>query len=90
MPLAAHLLPKLEDFILLLNGPFVSPHTRVNHVDPAFPTLSRLSLASWTDGLVEFFGDAGPFLGLIYAGDALCGHLICDPFQNLSLTRCPC
>lgn len=87
VPLATQFLPELQDVIFLFNSPFVAPHVRIDHIDPALSTLPWFALAAWADSFVEFFGDACPLLRLgqcCRTGFSACGlyRLSCDFLSN--------
>lgn len=85
--------PKFEDLVLLLRCPLIPAHVRIDHIDPAFATLSGLSLTSRSNSLVELFSNPRPFLRLtsgVPALHALCRNFVSDFAENLSLTGGPC
>ena len=90
MPLATQFFPELEDAVLLLDGPFVTANTRVDHVDPTLTALPRFSLAARSNRLVKLFSNTSPLFGLIQiAAHALRGNILSDFFENLSLACRP-
>jgi len=75
VPLATELFPELENFALLLGGPLIAAHVRIDHIDPAFATLARFTVTAWPNCPIEFLCDARPLLRLIQ----IAGHaLSCD------------
>ena len=91
VPPTAFLPPNAQNLVLLLCGPFVSTHIRINHVNPALTTLPRLALAARTNSLVKLLCNPGPLLRLPVVRHAtLRSNLLCDPFKNLSFLGGPC
>lgn len=64
VPLATELLPQFQYIVLFFHGPFVTPHARVDHVDPSLSALARLSLTARPHLSVKLFRNTCPFFGL--------------------------
>ena len=66
MPFTTKFFPQAENPKLFVCGPFVSAHTRIDHVDPTLTALARLSMITTrSDSLVELLGNSSPLLGLL-------------------------
>ena len=96
VPLAPQLPPQLQYVVLLFDCPFVAPHVRIDHVDPAFTALTGFALAARTHRFIELLSDARPLLGLVATSilgacrlNGLCGHFFGYPFEYLGLTCSP-
>ena len=64
VPLAPELLPQFQYIVLFFYGPFVAPHTRIDHVDPPLSALSRLPLTPRPYRPVKLFCNTRPFFRL--------------------------
>ena len=96
MPLAPKLPPQFQYVVLLFDCPFVAPHVRIDHVDPALTALAGFALAARTHRFIELLGNARPLLGLATTYvlgacrlDGLCSHFLGYSFEYLGLTRRP-